>query len=37
VQMGRVDEARRLLERLRELGAPEAEDLAQVIADAPSR
>jgi Flp pilus assembly protein TadD len=31
VQMGRMADARRLLQRLRELGAPEAEDLARAI------
>lgn len=35
VQMGHLHEARRLLERLRELNAPEAEDLAQAIAGHP--
>ena len=34
VKLGRLDDARRLLERLRQLGAPEAEDLARAITGA---
>jgi hypothetical protein len=35
--MGRLDDARRLLERLRQLNAAEADDLARAIAEGPNR
>ena len=37
VQMGRLDDARKLLEQLRAQGAKEADDLARAIAEAQSR